>query len=86
MAFDFKKEFKELYAPKNKPSLITIPPINYLAVRGSGDPNVENGEYKQSIGLHIKKTSSGFQLFACLTLLPKKILIGLLLKQLRKRS
>lgn len=51
MAFDFKKEFKELYAPKNKPGIITVPSINYLAVRGSGDPNVEDGEYKQSIGL-----------------------------------
>ncbi len=48
MAFDFKKEFKELYAPKNKPGIITVPSINYLAVRGSGDPNVEDGEYKQS--------------------------------------
>ena len=51
MAFDFKKEFKELYAPKNKPSVVKVPRINYLAVRGSGDPNVEDGEYKQSIGL-----------------------------------
>lgn len=51
MAFDFKKEFKELYAPKNKPGIVTVPSINYLAVRGSGDPNVEDGEYKQSIGL-----------------------------------
>ena len=46
VAFDFKKEFKELYAPKNKPGIITVPSINYLAVRGSGDPNVEDGEYK----------------------------------------
>lgn len=51
VAFDFKKEFKELYAPKNKPGIIIVPSINYLAVRGSGDPNVEDGEYKQSIGL-----------------------------------
>ena len=46
VAFDFKNEFKELYAPKNKPGIITVPSINYLAVRGSGDPNVEDGEYK----------------------------------------
>lgn len=51
VAFDFKKKFKELYAPKNKPGIIIVPSINYLAVRGSGDPNVEDGEYKQSIGL-----------------------------------
>ena len=51
MAFDFKKEYKELYLPKNKPGIVTVPSMNYLAVRGQGDPNVEGGEYKQSIGL-----------------------------------
>lgn len=51
MAFDFKKEYKEFYLPKNQPSIIKIPPMNYLAVRGKGDPNTENGEYKNSISL-----------------------------------
>lgn len=51
MAFDYKKEYKEFYLPKNTPSIITIPPMNYLAVRGHGNPNAENGEYKRSIGL-----------------------------------
>lgn len=51
MAFDYKKEYKEFYMPKNKPSIIRIPKMNYLAVRGKGDPNEENGEYKKSIGL-----------------------------------
>lgn len=51
MSFDYKKEFKEFYAPKNKPSIIKIPKMNYIAVRGMGDPNEENGEYKNSIGL-----------------------------------
>lgn len=51
MAFDYKKEYKEFYMPKNKPSIITIPEINYIAVRGKGNPNEEKGEYKQSIGL-----------------------------------
>lgn len=51
MAFDFKKEYKEFYLPKAKPSIITVPKMNYIAVRGHGDPNVEAGEYKQSIGL-----------------------------------
>lgn len=51
MAFDFKKEYKEFYLPKTKPSLITVPPMNYLAVRGKGDPNDENGAYQQAIGL-----------------------------------
>lgn len=51
MAFDFKKEYKELYMPKGTPSIVTVPKMNYIAVRGTGDPNQEDGEYKQSIGL-----------------------------------
>lgn len=51
MAFDYKKEYKEFYLPKNKPSIVTIPKMNYIAVRGKGNPNDENGEYKNSIGL-----------------------------------
>ena len=45
MAFDFKKEYKEFYMPKNKPSIVTVPPMNYIAVRGEGDPNAEDGAY-----------------------------------------
>ena len=51
MAFDFKKEFKHLYNPKTKPSIINIEKANYIAVRGSGNPNDEDSEYKQSISL-----------------------------------
>ncbi len=51
MTFDFKKEYKEFYLPPKTPHLIEIPPMNYLAVRGHGDPNLEGGEYKASIGL-----------------------------------
>ena len=51
MAFDYKKEYKEFYMPKGTPSIVTIPKMNYIAVRGSGDPNDEGGEYKQAIGL-----------------------------------
>ena len=51
MAFDYKKEFKELYMPASKPSIVTVPPMNYIAVRGEGDPNAEDGAYKQAIGL-----------------------------------
>lgn len=51
MAFDYKKEYKGFYMPKNKPGIVTIPKMNYIAVRGKGDPNQEDGEYKQSIGL-----------------------------------
>lgn len=51
MAFDYKKVYKEFYMPKNKPSIVEIPKMNYLAVRGKGNPNVEGSEYKESIGL-----------------------------------
>ena len=51
MAFDYKKEYKEFYMPKNKPGIVEVTAKNYIAVRGKGDPNDENGEYKQSIGL-----------------------------------
>ena len=51
MAFDYKKEYKEFYMPANKPSIVTVPKMNYIAVRGKGNPNDENGEYKNSIGL-----------------------------------
>ena len=51
MAFDFKKEYKEFYMPKNQPGIVTVPPMNYIAVRGQGDPNQEDSAYKQSIGL-----------------------------------
>ena len=51
MAFDFKKEYKELYAPKKGPGIIEVPPITYVAVRGSGDPNEEDGAYQQAIAV-----------------------------------
>ncbi len=49
MAFDFKKEYREFYMPSAKTSIVDVPPMNYLAVRGQGDPNAEDGEYKRSI-------------------------------------
>lgn len=49
MPFDFKKEQKEFYSPSRKPSIITLPSINYVAVRGKGDPNEEEGEYKRAL-------------------------------------
>ncbi len=51
MAFDYKKEYKEFYMPGNKPSIINIPKINYIAVRGKGNPNQKNGEYQNAISL-----------------------------------
>lgn len=49
MAFDFKKEYKEFYLPKNKPEIVTVPKAGYIAVRGKGNPNEEGGEYKKAI-------------------------------------
>lgn len=51
MAFDYKKEYKEFYMPKNKPSIVEIPKMNYIAVRGAGNPNEESGDYKNTLGL-----------------------------------
>lgn len=51
MAFDFKKEYKEFYLPKNKPSIVNVPKANYIAVRGKGNPNEEGGAYQQAIGV-----------------------------------
>lgn len=51
MAFDFKKEYKEFYMPKAKPGIVTVPKMNYVAVRGKGDPNEEGGAYKEAVGV-----------------------------------
>lgn len=51
MAFDFKKEYKEFYMPKNRPEIVTVPKANYIAVRGKGNPNEEGGAYQQAIGV-----------------------------------
>ncbi len=51
MAFDFKKEYKEFYMPKNKPEIVDVPKANYIAVRGKGNPNTPDGEYQQAIGV-----------------------------------
>ena len=51
MAFDFKKEYKEFYMPKNKPEIVNVPKANYIAVRGKGNPNEEGGAYQQAISV-----------------------------------
>ncbi|MCC8050165.1 MAG: GyrI-like domain-containing protein [Clostridiales bacterium] len=51
MAFDYKKEYKEFYLPPKTPGIVKVPEMNYVAVRGTGDPNSEGGEYKVAIGL-----------------------------------
>jgi hypothetical protein len=51
MAFDFKKEFKEYYMPRNKPEIVDLPRANYIAVRGQGDPNEAGGSYQQAVSI-----------------------------------
>ena len=51
MAFDFKKEYKEFYLPKRKPTIVTVPAANFIAVRGQGDPNEVGGDYQQAISI-----------------------------------
>lgn len=51
MAYDYKKEYKEFYLPSKKPQIIAVPAMNFIAVSGKGDPNEENGAYKEAIGL-----------------------------------
>ena len=51
MPFDFKKEYKEFYLPKNKPEIVNVPKANYIAIRGKGNPNDEDGDYKKSINV-----------------------------------
>lgn len=51
MAFDYKKEYKEFYLPKNKPSIVDVPRMNYVAVRGKGDPNAADGDYQRALSI-----------------------------------
>ena len=51
MTFDYKKAYKEFYLPPQTPGIVTVPAMNFLAVRGEGDPNEEDGAYKQALGM-----------------------------------
>ena len=51
MAFDFRKEYREFYMPKDKPEIVNVPKANYIAVRGKGNPNEEGGAYQQAVGV-----------------------------------
>ncbi len=48
-AFDYKKEFKDLYMPKDKPQMIEVPPIKFIMTDGSGDPN--SGSFQEAVEL-----------------------------------
>lgn len=49
MTFDYKKEYKEFYLPPKKPEIVRVPAMNFVAVRGQGDPNTEGGAYQQAM-------------------------------------
>lgn len=49
--FDFKKEYREFYMPKTVPEIVTVPKMNYIAVKGKGNPNEEDGAYQRAIGV-----------------------------------
>ena len=51
MAFDYKKEYKEFYLPPAKPTIVQVPAMSYVAVRGCGDPNQEGGAYQAALNL-----------------------------------
>lgn len=51
MAFDYKKEYKEFYMPKRKPEIVDVPAMNFIAVRGEGNPNEKDGAYQQAISI-----------------------------------
>ena len=51
MTYDFKKEQKQFYKPGKKPELIDVPKMTYIVVRGKGNPNVDDSEYKRTIQL-----------------------------------
>lgn len=51
MAFDVKKEYKDLYQPAATPSIIEVPRMRSVAVEGSGDPNEEDGDYQTALQL-----------------------------------
>jgi len=51
MPFDFKREYREFYMPKARPEIVTVPPMNYAAVRGQGDPNQKGGAYQQAVSV-----------------------------------
>ena len=49
MAYDYKKEFKDLYMPKTNPSVIDVPEMIFIQVDGKGNPNDADGEYSLAV-------------------------------------
>ena len=49
MKFEWKKQEKNLYLPKEKPDLITVPQQKFFMISGKGNPNDE--EFSEKIGI-----------------------------------
>lgn len=49
-AFDFKKEYKAIYQPKQIPSILEIGEMTYMMVDGKGNPNTSEA-YQEAIEL-----------------------------------
>ena len=49
MKFEWKKHAKELYMPKNKVELLTVPKFKFFMIKGKGNPNEE--QFSEAIGV-----------------------------------
>lgn len=47
--FDYKKEFKELYGPKEKPTIVEVPEMKFIMIDGEGNPNDKGGAYQTAV-------------------------------------
>ena len=48
MPYDVKREQKNLYVPGKTPAIVEVPAMQFVAVRGAGDPNDPHGEYQSA--------------------------------------
>lgn len=46
--FDYKKEYKDLYLPKNKPMIIKVPIMTFIMINGTKDPN-NNKDFQNAL-------------------------------------
>ena len=49
MKYEWKKQEKEIYFPKESPSLVNIPKAKYLCIKGKGNPN--NEDFANRVGV-----------------------------------
>lgn len=49
MKHEWKKKEKELYMPKDKPEIVTIPKQKFFMISGKGNPNSEEFSNKTGV-------------------------------------